>query len=84
MSVKELVKTNEESDILFMDAFRKFVKMNFCVDLYIDRKDNIKKQNEELDRIETLKKSLVKEKAAKEKALKIGATKVFIEVSKFI
>jgi len=44
---------------------RKFVKMNFCSDLYIDRKDNIKKQNEELDRIETFKKSLAKEKAAK-------------------
>ena len=44
---------------------RKFVKMNFCSDLYIDRKENIKKQNEELDRIETFKKSLAKEKAAK-------------------
>ena len=31
---------------------RKFVKMNFCIDLYIDRKENIKYQNEELDRIE--------------------------------
>ena len=55
---------------------RKFVKMNFCVDLYIDRKDNIKKQNEELDRIETFKKSLAKEKAAKtaEKAAKTAET----------
>lgn len=31
---------------------RKFVKMNFCSHLYVDRKENIQKQNEELDRIE--------------------------------
>jgi len=49
---------------------RRFSNMNFCSDLYIDRKENIKKQNEELDRIETFKKSLAKEKAAKTAAEK--------------
>ena len=61
---------------------RKFVKMNFCSDLYIDRKDNIKKQNEELDRIETFKKSLAKEKAAAaaETASETTAEKEFEEL----
>lgn len=64
---------------------RKFVKMNFCSDLYIDRKENIKKQNDELDRIETFKKSLAKEKAAKaasaaETAVETTAEKEFEEL----
>ena len=42
-------------------AARKFANMNFCSELYIDRKENIKKQNENLDRIEEEKKSLPKE-----------------------
>jgi hypothetical protein len=33
-------------------AARKFVKMNCCSDIYIDRADNIKKQNDALDREE--------------------------------
>tara|TARA_B100000795_G_scaffold3647_2_gene2485 strand:+ start:1006 stop:1689 length:684 start_codon:yes stop_codon:yes gene_type:complete len=35
-------------------AARKFVKMNGCADIYIDRKENIKKQNELLDKEEKL------------------------------
>jgi len=53
-------KKNIKYDYLETVA-RKFVKMNFCTDLYIDRKENIKKQNEELDRIEA------EEKEAEEK-----------------
>jgi len=48
---------------------RKFVKMNFCSDLYIDRKENIKKQNEELDRIEKEEKEEEKEEEKKQKKL---------------
>ena len=48
---------------------RKFVKMNFCTDLYIDRNENIKKQNEELDIIEK------EEKEKKEKEKKEGKNK---------
>tara|TARA_Y100001935_G_C17256716_1_gene484041 strand:+ start:389 stop:1138 length:750 start_codon:yes stop_codon:yes gene_type:complete len=41
---------------------RKFVKMNFCVELYIDRKENIKKQNELLDKIEKEEKEKAEKK----------------------
>ncbi len=42
---------NIKYDVLETVA-RKFVKMNFCSHLYVDRKENIQKQNEELDRLE--------------------------------
>ena len=41
-----LLKLNIKYNYLETVA-RKFVRMNFCCDLYIDRKENIKKQNEE-------------------------------------
>lgn len=44
---------------------RKFVKMNFCTDLYIDRRENIKQQNEELDRQEEKEKEKKKENEEK-------------------
>jgi len=52
---------------------RKFVKMNFCTDLYIDRKENIKQQNDELDRQEEKKESEEKreKKESEEKNAKI-------------
>lgn len=53
-------KKNIKYDYLETVA-RKFVKMNFCIHLYIDRQENIKKQNKELDRIE------IEEKEEKEK-----------------
>jgi len=47
---------------------RKFVKMNFCTDLYVDRKENIQKQKDDI--IEMIKKEKeakeAKEKEAKE------------------
>ena len=52
---------------------RKFVKMNFCCHLYIDRKENIKKQNERLDQIEK------EEKEKKEKKEK-GIDEEFEEI----
>ena len=57
-------KKNIKYDYLETVA-RKFVKMNFCVDLYVDRKENIKKQNEELDRLEKEEKEKDKEKKKK-------------------
>ncbi len=60
---------------------RKFVKMNFCCDLYIDRKDNIKKQNEILDQIEKKEKE---EKEKKEKEIDEEFEKIKKEDSVFI
>jgi hypothetical protein len=48
---------------------RKFVRMNFCCDLYIDRKENIKKQNEELDRIEKEEKEEKEEEQKKKEKM---------------
>ena len=60
---------------------RKFVKMNFCCDLYIDRKDNIKKQNEKLDQIEKEEKE---EKEKKEKGLDNEFKKIKEDDSVFV
>ena len=41
---------------------RKFVKMNFCCHLYIDRKENIKNKNERLIKLKKKKKKRKKRK----------------------
>lgn len=57
---------------------RKFVIMNFCTNLYVDRRENIKKQQDEIDDMikkqkkdkEKKEKDKIKEKSTEKKALK--------------
>ena len=63
---------------------RKFVKMNFCTDLYIDREENIQKQKDHIN--EMIKKEKeekeAKEKAAKEKAANNNIDEEFEKIKK--
>lgn len=49
---------------------RKFVIMNFCTNLYVDRRKNIKEQHEELDKKEKKKKEEEENKKSEEKMKK--------------